>query len=109
MPDGVLMYPYFSITAMLDLFGKHKHDGRVILPLLKTISLLMNRLCIDRLVEDISFAEKLLGHLREEESSCEDVHRLAAIIDVALGLVGAKNDCQKVSTTPECRDENPKS
>lgn len=86
-------------AVLLELFHKHQHDGRVILPLLKTISLLMNRLCIDRLIHDASFSSSLLAYLKEEESTCKDVHRLSAIIDVSLGLVGAENDRHKVSST----------
>jgi hypothetical protein len=56
----------------------------------------MNRICIERLVDDTSFSMSLLNRLREEESNCKDVHRLTAIIDVSLGLVGTGNECQKV-------------
>jgi hypothetical protein len=56
----------------------------------------MNRLCIDGLVNDPSFSNKLLVYLKKEESTCTDVHRLSAIIEVNMGLVGAENDCQKV-------------
>jgi len=35
-------------------------------------------------------------YLTKEERISTDVHRLAAIIDVTMGLVGAANDCQKV-------------
>lgn len=83
-------------TALLQLFEQHTHEGRVILPLLKTISLLMNRLCIDRLVDDTSFSMAMLNSLEQEESKCKDVHRLTAIIDVSLGLMGTGNGCQKV-------------
>ena len=60
------------------------------------MSLLMNRLCIERLVGQTSFSTSLLIRLREEESNCKEVHRLAAIVDVCLGLVGTGNGCQKV-------------
>jgi len=56
----------------------------------------MNRLCIDGLVNDSSFSNQLLMYLKKEESTCTDVHRLSAIIDVNMGLLGAENDCQKV-------------
>lgn len=82
----------------MNLFEKHKHDGRVILPLLKSLALLMNRLCIEHLTHDASFSSSLLNHLVDEESTCKDVHRLAAIIDVALGLLGTAATCQKVRT-----------
>jgi len=80
----------------LGLFGKHSNEGRVLLPLLKTLTLLTNRLCIDGLINDASFSRKLLMYLTKEERISTDVHRLAAIIDVTMGLVGAANDCQKV-------------
>jgi hypothetical protein len=59
----------------------------VILPLLKTIDLLMSRICIDSLIQDERFSTVLLLHLKEEETQCKDVHRLFAIITVALGLL----------------------
>jgi hypothetical protein len=44
-------------------------------------------MCFDRLVKDQSFASSLLAKLRQEAKGCKDVHRLAAILDVATGLV----------------------
>ena len=86
----------YGMIGVLELFAKHLKDGRVLSPLLKTLTLLINRLCIDGLVNDSSFSNHLLMYLKKEESTCTDVHRLSAIIDVNMGLLGAENDCQKV-------------
>ena len=45
----------------------------MILPLLKTIDLLISRLCIDELIQDADFSRSLLQHLEEEEKECKDV------------------------------------
>ena len=80
--------------AFLGLFENHKREGRVINPLLKTIDLLLSRMCIDRLVQNDAFANRVLYHLREEEKGCKDIHRLFSIINVSLGLLrcSEKND-----------------
>jgi hypothetical protein len=77
--------PHFLV--FLTLFEKHQREGRVILPLLKTIDLLISRVCIDELIQDVIFSRSLLQHLEEEEKECKDVHRLFAIINVSLGLL----------------------
>jgi hypothetical protein len=81
--------------AFLTLFEKHKHEGRVTQPLLKTIALLMDRVCIDRLTSDPSFLSSLCKHLREEEKGCKDVHRLTSIVNVSLGLLGPTSETEK--------------
>lgn len=81
---------------LLDIFEQHQHDGRVVLPLLKSIRLLMDRLCIDVLIRDESFSSSLLRLLGQEESLCKDVHRLTALIDVSLGLLNGDNPGEKV-------------
>jgi hypothetical protein len=75
------------ILVFLTLFEKHQYEGRVILPLLKTIDLLISRVCIDELIQDVDFSRSLLQHLEEEEKECKDVHRLFAIVNVSLGLL----------------------
>jgi hypothetical protein len=62
----------------------------------------MNHLCIDALINDATFSKQLLILLKKEASTCTDVHRLAAAIDVNMGLVGAENQCQMVSVMPPC-------
>jgi hypothetical protein len=49
----------------------------------------MNRMCIDRLIQDRSFSSSLLSLLQEEERECKDVYRLTAIVNVSLGLLTA--------------------
>jgi hypothetical protein len=75
------------ILVFLALFQKHQREGRVVLPLLKTIDLLISRVCIDELIQDVDFSRSLLQHLEEEEKECKDIHRLFAIINVSLGLL----------------------
>jgi hypothetical protein len=75
--------------VFLDIFGKHQHEGRVILPLLKTIEILMNRMCIEKLVSDTAFSSDLLEKLKEEAKYCTDIPRLTAILNVATGLIAS--------------------
>ena len=86
-PIVTLVFSTFELPVLLNLFVIHRREGRVILPLLKTISLLMNRMCIDRLLRDSDFSAELLSHLVEEEKDCKDIHRLNASVDVALGML----------------------
>lgn len=67
----------------------------MVLPLLKTISLLMDHMCIDRLIHEKSFSSPLLSLLQQEERGCKDVHRLTAILHVSLGLL-TSTDSEKV-------------
>ena len=90
-------------SVFLAIFKKNQHNGRVILPLLKTITLLMNRVCIDQLINDTLFSATLSSRLREEEADCKDVHRLTAIVNVSLGLLGSTNKTQKDSLAFVCK------
>ena len=76
-------------AALLELFRTHRRDARVILPLLKTLDILVSHRCLDDLILDGTspFRESLLELLAKEAKNCSDVHRLFACIDVALGLV----------------------
>jgi hypothetical protein len=81
--------------VFLDIFDKHQHEGRVILPLLKTIEILMNRLCIKSLIKDKTFSLDLLKRLKEETKNCSDVPLLTAILNVATGIIVS------IKTSPE--------
>jgi hypothetical protein len=59
----------------------------VILPLLKTIDLLIKHICMDHLIEEGIFSRKLISYLKQDEKNCQDVPRLFALIDVALGMI----------------------
>jgi len=74
-------------NVFLDIFEKHQHEGRVVLPLLKTIEMILNRGCIEHLVREKSFSSLLLERLREESKDCTDIKRLMAIISVSTGLI----------------------
>ena len=87
----------------LKIFEKHQHEGRVVLPLLKTIALLMERVAIDQLISDAAFVSSLCSLLREEEKGCKDVHRLTSIVSVTLGLLGTSREMEKVKIHMNCR------
>ena len=84
------------IAVFLTLFAEHQHEGRVVLPLLKTITLLMERMAIDQLTDDAAFRSALCKLLREEEKGCNDIHRLTSIVTVTLGLLGTGDEIEKV-------------
>jgi Tubulin folding cofactor D C terminal len=75
------------LAVFLNLFQKHSGEGRVVLPLLKTIDLLMNRVCIEPLMQDESFTSELLSQMKQELEGCSDIPRLHAILNVATGLI----------------------
>lgn len=54
-------------------------------------------MCIDLLFANADFSSALLEHLIAEEKVCKDVHRLTAILDVSLCLLGPNNDEAAVS------------
>lgn len=86
--------PLFQSAALLALFIRHRRDGRVILPLLKTLDVLLSHGSLDTMImgkEDgvngISFPSKLMSELRQECKGCTDVQRLVGSVSVALGLL----------------------
>ena len=93
VPDSVL-----ASAVFLDLFVKHRGEGRVVVPLLKTIDTLMNRLCIDRLLSDEQFISSLIGKLRQERQGCTNIPLLSAILTVATGLISSvKNSPEAIA------------
>jgi len=77
----------YLIAVFLDLFKKHQHDGRIVLPLLRTLDMLMNRRCLGGLVNERSFRASLLERLWKESNSCKDIKCLVAIVSVSTGLI----------------------
>lgn len=80
--------------VLLKLFEKHQKEGRVILPLLKTIELLISQRSLDCLLqnENSGFPPSLVDHLKKEARGCKDVKRLLGIADVLVGLVNTRHD-----------------
>jgi len=80
--------------ALLALFIRHRRDGRVILPLLKTLDVLLSHGSLDIMImgkEDgvngVRFPSKLMSELWQECKGCTDVQRLVGSVSVALGLL----------------------
>lgn len=82
----------FCVTVFLELFDRHQHEGRVTLPLLKTIDSLLNRMCLDSLVAKEAFTLSLLQNLREEAKGCTDTQSLTAILNVSCGMIGSSSN-----------------
>jgi len=83
---------YIYTTVLLELFGLHRKDGRVILPLLKTLDVLLSHGTFDALIKGNhvatgNFSSSLMAQLRLECKGCRDVQRLLAAVSVALGLL----------------------
>ena len=88
--DALLSHSLFPrYLALLKLFELHRKDGRVILPLLKTLDVLLSHGVFDSLIKDsdIEFSSKVMAQLRMECRGCRDVQRLVAAVSVALGLL----------------------
>jgi len=81
-------------SVLLKLFEKHHRQGRVILPLLKTIDVLLSQRCLDCLLgnKDSGFPPSLVEHLKKEARGCKDIKRLLSIADVLVGLVNTDNE-----------------
>lgn len=83
------------MVALLELFVRHRKDGRVILPLLKTLDVLLSHGSLDTLIiggavtNAASFPSSLISQLRIECKGCTDVQRLVASVPVALGLLAS--------------------
>lgn len=84
---------------LLDLFKAHSRDGRVILPLLKSVDILLTHQCLEDLVlnDTNGFKSSLVVGIGREAKNCNDVHRHFACIDVAIGLVRSTSIEQNVS------------
>ena len=94
------------IKALISLFNRHSRDGRVILPLLKTIDHLLSQGGLDQLLsKNDPFPRILLLKLKIEINRCTDVRRLFAAIGVLVGLVSAE-DTVLVSKPIETFHEN---
>lgn len=86
-----------SFQVLLELMKRHQREGRVILPVLKTLDMLFTHQCLNELMNSKSdFAKKLLSSLRTEEKGCEDVHRLFAIGNVTIGLLSSSPEDKSV-------------
>jgi len=75
--------------VFIRLFDKHTKEGRVILPLLKTLDKLLSHGCLDFLLNEpkIDFPGKILACIKLEASNCTDMKRLFAIVPVAIGML----------------------
>jgi hypothetical protein len=79
-----------SFQVLLRLMKRHRREGRVILPVLKTLDMLFTHQCLDELMNSkTDFAETLLSNLKAEVKGCEDVHQLFAIGNVTIGLLSS--------------------
>ena len=81
------------IEALISLFDRHSKDGRVILPLLKTMDNLLSQGGLDQLLsKNNPFPRLLLLKLKVEINRCTDVRRLFAAIGVLVGLLSAEEE-----------------
>lgn len=85
------------------MFAEHSRDSRVILPLLKTVDTLLSHGCLDILVEkpESGFAKSLFFCLKAEARSCSGIHRLFAIVNVALGLLNTPEEALVSANRPK--------
>jgi hypothetical protein len=76
---------------LLGLLKRYRGSGRLMLPTLKTINMLLTHQLFDELIQspgsnNMTCCQELL---QEEEAGCNDVHRLFAIVDVSVSLLCA--------------------
>lgn len=72
----------------LEKFDQHTKDGRVILPLLKTVEKLLSHECLNPILSDNEgFPSELFIKIQRETYRCTDMQRLFAIASVLIGLL----------------------
>jgi hypothetical protein len=76
--------------CLLSLLADNRGTARVVLPVLKTLSLLFSRQCLDGLVvQSNDFTESCMQRLVDTAKGCNDIHRLLASINVTVDLLGS--------------------
>jgi len=74
---------------LLKIFKKHQRDGRVILPLLKTLDLLITHRMMENTIQlNPNFGVLLVNLIMTEERKSSDVQQLFAFARVLFGLLG---------------------
>ena len=84
---------FFYAKVFITLFSLHSKDGRVIVPLLKTIEQLLSQSCLNPLLSNESnFASDISSKLKIEIYQCTDVQRIFGIVGVLVGLLSARDE-----------------
>jgi Tubulin folding cofactor D C terminal len=103
-PDYCILCSFLpmSTTVFLRMFDENRGRRRVIVPLLKTIEMLIDRLCLDKLISQTSFNLTLLEKLQEEVSQTSDVPFIIAILNVGCCLISPNSATQKEAISLVC-------
>lgn len=82
---------------LLAILEAHPKDDRVVVPLMKTLDLLMSNGCLEPLLvdEECAVAATLLDLCKKECVKCTDVNKISAAIDVYCGVLAAEGPPKK--------------
>lgn len=83
-------------SIIISLLTEFRGNGRVVLPALKTATLLLSNRCLDEIMQaDEPFSASMIAKIIDAERGCSDIHRLKALISVAVELLNASSSEMK--------------
>lgn len=84
--------------CLLEILTAHMQQDRVVVPLLKTLDLLMSNGCLEPVLDEAhTFGVELFEQCQTEIMKCSDVNKISTAIDVFCGLLAAEGPAQKRS------------
>jgi hypothetical protein len=84
-------------TLLLHAVEKNRGVGRIVLPFIKTLEALFSSQCLGFMAQNgCDFGEQCLS-LFQQESSCSEIARLFAIVDVTVALLFSLPDTSSTS------------
>jgi len=82
--------------TLMEIMVSHLQQDRVVVPLLKTVDLLLSNGCLEPVLDEAhSFGVELFEQCQEELKKCSDVNKISTAIDVICGLLAAEGPVQK--------------
>ena len=84
------------------MFDENHGRLRVIIPLLRTIEMLIDRLCLESLIGQDKFTRGLLAKLQSELSQTTDIACITAIMNVSSSLISPSSASQKEAVAFVC-------
>ena len=88
-------------TDICAIIESNFHNERMVIPMFKTLDLLLSNGCLEPLLgEDEPFAEQLVVLCKKEMAKCSDVKKLSAAVDVYIGLLAAESTSTDPSGEP---------
>lgn len=87
--DGDVRSISWLARSIHKLFEDYERNDRVILPLLKSLQLLLQNAIFDNVFPDSAFKDKLFAYLKNELNKCSDTRKIRSCIDIYMHLVNS--------------------